>query len=108
MTVIDIDETTDVGRDILRQVFENPEVGTVRDFEMPFDEDEYDDSFDDFPHFTAEELEHMGTEILTGSSSEEEIPLDDNGEPIGYSWEEVLGKMYDDFAEHSRDDLQAL
>jgi hypothetical protein len=40
MTVIDIDETTEIGRDILRQVAENPKAGKVRDFEITFDDDD--------------------------------------------------------------------
>ncbi|MDR2564135.1 MAG: hypothetical protein LBC98_09400 [Prevotellaceae bacterium] len=35
MIVIDIDETTEIGRDILRQVAENPKAGKLRDFEIP-------------------------------------------------------------------------
>jgi hypothetical protein len=38
MTVIDIDETTETGRDILRRLAKNPEAGKVREFKIPRDE----------------------------------------------------------------------
>jgi hypothetical protein len=38
MTVIDIDETTEAGRRILRQLAEHPEAGKVREYEIPCDE----------------------------------------------------------------------
>jgi hypothetical protein len=38
MTVIDIDESTEAGRDILRKLVNNPEAGKVRKFKIPRDE----------------------------------------------------------------------
>ena len=97
MTVIDIDETTDVGRDILRRVSSNPVAGTVRDFEILVDDDD-DEDLDDFPHFSAEELERTRAEILAGNPEGEKrilkIPRDENGNPIGYTWEETREMMY--------------
>ena len=94
MTVIDIDETTDIGRDILRRIAENPKVGKIRDFEIPFD----DEDLDDFPHFTEEELNRMRAEILADNPEGEnrilKIPRDENGNPIGYTWEETREMMY--------------
>jgi hypothetical protein len=37
-----------------------------------------------------------------------EIPLDENGVPIGKLWEEVLEEMYDDLSEHYGVDLRTL
>ncbi|MDR2562441.1 MAG: hypothetical protein LBC98_00700 [Prevotellaceae bacterium] len=90
MTVINIDETTEIGRDILRQVIENPKAGKLRDFEFTFDED---DELDDFPHFSEEELNRMRAEILA-DGPDDEIPCDENGDPIGYTWEETREMMY--------------
>jgi hypothetical protein len=108
MTVIDIDETTDVGRDILRRIAENPKVGKIRDFEIPFD----DEDLDDFPHFTEEELNRMRAEILAdnpeGKNRILTIPRDENGNPIGTPWEEVLEDMYDDLSKHFGVDLRTL
>ncbi|MDR2497241.1 MAG: efflux RND transporter permease subunit [Tannerellaceae bacterium] len=53
MTVIDIDETTEAGRDILRKLAKHPEAGQVKS----------------------------------------DIPLDENGEPIGYTLEEVFADV---------------
>ena len=113
MTVIDIDETTDVGRDILRRVSSNPVAGTVRDFEILVDDDDDDgdqDDFGGFSHFTKEELDSMRAEIMAENLEEEEIPCDENGNPIGYTLDEVfagvdkmLSETYGiDFAKVSR------
>ena len=108
MTVIDIDETTEVGRDILRQVAENPEAGNIRDFDPTLD----DEDLDDFPHFTEEDLNEMRAEILAnnpeGKNRILKIPRDENGKPIGTPWEEVLEDIYDDLSEHFGVDLRTL
>jgi hypothetical protein len=104
MTVIDIDETTEIGRDILRQVVANPKAGKVRDFEFTFDDD---DELDDFPHFSEEELNRMRAEILA-DGPDDEIPCDENGDPIGTPWEEVLADIYDDLSKHFGVDLRTL
>jgi hypothetical protein len=97
MTVIDIDETTEIGRDILRRIAENPKAGKVRDFEFTFDDDD-DDELDDFPHFSEEELNRMRAEILANNPEGKNriltIPRDENGEIIGYTWEETREMMY--------------
>jgi hypothetical protein len=36
------------------------------------------------------------------------IPRDENGNPIGKPWEEVLEEMYDDLSEHYGVDLRTL
>jgi hypothetical protein len=38
MTVIDIDETTEAGKRILRELAEHPEAGHARTYEIPRDE----------------------------------------------------------------------
>ncbi|MDR2466751.1 MAG: hypothetical protein LBD35_05095 [Prevotellaceae bacterium] len=93
MTVIDIDETTKVGKEILRQIAENPEAGKVRDFESAFFESSFDDELDDFPHFSEEYLNRVRAEILA-DGPDDEIPCDENGDPIGYTWEETREMMY--------------
>ena len=69
MTVIDIDETTEAGRRILRELAEHPEAGKAREYE---------------------------------------IPCDENGNPIGTPWEEVLEDIYNDLSEHYGVDLRTL
>ena len=38
MYTVDIDETTEAGRDILRRIVQNPKAGRIREFEIPLDE----------------------------------------------------------------------
>jgi hypothetical protein len=40
MINIDIDETTEIGMDILRRIAENPEVGRIKEFEMSLDDND--------------------------------------------------------------------
>jgi hypothetical protein len=69
MITVDIDETTALGHRILHELYQNPGIGQVKDFE---------------------------------------IPLDENGVPIGTPWEEVLEEMYDDLSKHYGVDLRTL
>lgn len=93
MYTIDIDETTEVGMDILHRIANNPAAGRVRDCETSFD-----DELDDFPHFTEEELDRTRAEILAdnpeGADRILTIPRDEDGNPIGYTWEETREMMY--------------
>ena len=88
MTVIDIDETTEAGREILRHIAENPQAGNILDLDQRFED--FDDEDDDFPDFPEEEIERMRAEIIADNLEEDEIPLDENGNPIGYTVEEVF------------------
>jgi hypothetical protein len=38
----------------------------------------------------------------------EDIPLDENGTPVGIPWETVLENIYDDLSEHYGVDLRTL
>jgi hypothetical protein len=40
MINIDIDETTEIGMDILRRISENPEAGRIKEFGMHLDDDD--------------------------------------------------------------------
>ena len=57
-----------------------------------------DDELDEFPRFTEEELNRMRAEILAnnpeGKNRILKIPRDENGKPIGYTWEETREMMY--------------
>ncbi|MDR0612803.1 MAG: hypothetical protein LBG45_04880 [Dysgonamonadaceae bacterium] len=92
MYTVDIDETTEVGRDILHRIAENPAAGRVRNCETPFDGD-----LDGFPHFTEEALNRTRAEILAenpeGAKRILTIPRDENGNPIGYTWQETREMM---------------
>ena len=108
MYTVDIDEMTEAGRDILRRIVHNPKAGRIREFEIPLDGED----FDGFPHFTEDELNCMKAEILTDNPEGEKrilrIPRDENGNPVGTPWEEVLEDMYDDLSEHFGVDLRTL
>ena len=40
MINIDIDETTEIGMNILRRITENPKVGRIREFDIPLNDDD--------------------------------------------------------------------
>ncbi|MDR2139010.1 MAG: hypothetical protein LBP50_05645 [Tannerella sp.] len=44
----------------------------------------------------------------TGKIREYEIPCDENGDPVGTPWEDVLEDMYSDLSEHYGVDLRTL
>jgi hypothetical protein len=69
MVTVNIDETTEVGKRILRELSENPDTAQVKIAKSPRDE---------------------------------------NGNPIGKPWEEVLEDLYNDLSEHYGVDLRTL
>ena len=99
MYTVDIDETTEVGRDILHRIAENPAAGRVRNCEIPFDGD-----LDDFPLFTEEELNRTRAEILAenpeGANRILTIPRDENGNPVGYTLDEVFADVDKTLSNH--------
>jgi hypothetical protein len=107
MMVIDIDETTEAGRRILRELAEHPEAGRTREFVIPIDEDE-----DELPLYTPERLRKMKEEMLAanpdGINRINKIPRDEDGNPTDTPWEVIRERTYNNLSEHYGVDLRML
>ena len=122
MTVIEIDKTTEAGKDMLRKPAEHPAAGQMRtNISRDEDDDQTWTPWEDMMEELYDDLsEHSGTDRRTISQDEEtedkededakmarirekflcsDMELDENGNPIGYSVEEVFDEIDKEMSE---------
>jgi hypothetical protein len=107
MTIVNIDETTTLGQHLLRELRENPDAGTID--ESPQDDElaESDElaQMDELPQME----KHPFLEFVPRENDRiNKAPRDENGNIIGYTWEETREMMYGILAKHYGVDVRTL